>query len=835
MLSTPLPSTPDSVTLPSQARAVIIGGGIMGCALAYHLAGEGWDDIVLLEKAELTSGSTWHAAGQLTYATSSQTMGKCVAYNIDLYNRLEQETGYSPTWHGCGSLRVAYSADEVDWFRHILSVGRGLQLPMEIVSVERMRQLHPFYNFDGIIAGLHTSIDGHLDPAGAAFALVAGAKQKGAKIIRRCRATGITHLSNGEWQVSTEKGEIVCEHIINAGGMYARQIALWNGYDLPAVCMSHHYFVTDKVPEFESLAVELPVVRDDKNVSGYLRMEQKSFLIGIYEKTNVNHVWEDGAPWLAENELFEPHYERVGAWLEAAMERMPVVSQLGIKRAVHGAISHPPDGNPLIGPAPKLQNYWCCAGCQIGIGWGPGLTRELARWIAHGSADISMREFDPRRFGDYANQQYQVIKGREDYTLRHEIPYPHFSRVASRPLRVSALYDTLKQQGAVYEEVYGWERPRWFGAAIEQNNMRPGAILPPPADVYSFRRCVVDEVVAKEVMAVRARGGIMDISAFAKIEVSGADVASFVDSVIAGRLPKVGKIGLRHILNRRGRIELETTVARLSDDCFYFVCAAFFERRLYDALDFARDKTADITLINRSDEWGALTINGPRARDIVAATTTAAVDNESFAWMQIKQITVGGGLVWASRMSYAGELGWEFHGDKSAIKKAYDALWQAGEKYGVGNYGSFAMNAMRLEKMFKGAGELTNEVMPQEADIMRFIDLDKPSFIGRDAVLAAQKTPLRWKCAYLAISSDGVFDGHGGEAVLDGDAVIGVISSIAYGHTVNKLLAFAYVSPDYAAAGNKIQVMIMGEIRQAIVLDKAAYDADNNLPRDSNK
>ncbi len=467
--------------LPSTARVVIVGGGIMGCGLAYHLAHEGWSDVVLLEKAELTSGSAWHAAGQITHSTSSFGLGKCVDYNIGLYTgKLEEETGQSVTWHGCGSFRLAYTQNEMDWLRHTLSVGRSLGFNIELVDRDRIAALHPFYNLDGVLGALHTPDDGHADPSGIAQALAAGARLLGAKIIRHCRATDIKQRPSGEWIVSTERGEVTCEHVVNAGGTYARQMGEWSGLQLPMTSMTHQYFVTDTVPEFEGLDTELPVIRDDRLVSGYIRMEQKSGLIGIYEKENPNTVWEDHCPWEAENELFEVDYDRIMPWLENAMDRMPIFAELGIKREVHGAISHPPDGNPLIGPAPGVKNYWCCCGTQIGIGWGPGLTRELARWIVHGAADISMRDHDPRRFGSYADKNWQVAKAREDYCLRHEIPFPHFNRLAGRPIKPSPLYGRLKTKGAVYEEVYGHERPRWFARdGVEQR------------DHYSFRRNIV--------------------------------------------------------------------------------------------------------------------------------------------------------------------------------------------------------------------------------------------------------------------------------------------------------------------------------------------------------
>ncbi len=805
--------------LPSSARVVIIGGGIMGCGLAYHLAHEGWTDVVLLEKAELTSGSTWHAAGQITHSTSSFALGKCVGYNIDLYSKvLEAETGQSVTWHGCGSLRLAYTDDELDWLHQTISVGKGLGFPMEIVGPERIRELHPFYNLDGVKAALHTPDDGHVDPAGAAFALAKGARQLGVKIIRRCRATNVTQQENGEWLVETEEGNITCEHVVNAGGTYARQVALWSGYDLPTTSMTHHYLITDTVPEFQALDRELPVVRDGRLVSGYIRMEQKKGLIGIYEKSNPNTVWEDHCPWEAENELFEPDYDRIMPWLENAMDRMPILADLGITREVHGAISHPPDGNPLIGPAPGLKNYWCCCGTQIGIGWGPGLTRELARWMVHGAADINMREFDPRRFGPYADKTYQITKAKEDYLLRHEIPFPFFNRLDARPVKPSALYDDLKAEGAVFEEVYGHERPRWF--ALEGVETK---------DIYGFRRTKLHDIIGAEVRAVREKAGIMDISAFSKVEISGPDAASFLDRLVPNRLPAVGRVGLTHLLNDQGRIELETTVVRLAEDRLYLVCAAFFEQRLVDCLTFAR-AGENVTITNRSTDWGALALNGPKARDILGACTGADLTNAGFKWMTAQEIAVGGHKLWAFRMSYAGELGWEFHGERAAILGAFRALKAAGKPHGMVNYGSFAMNAMRMEKGFKGAGELTNEVTLPEADVMRFVRLDK-AFRGKAATEAAASKPLRWVCAYIEVADNGRSDGNGGEAVLSGGKQVGTVSSIAFGHSTGKLLAFAYLKTAHAKPGMELEVVIMGEPRRAKVLGEPVYDPESRLPR----
>ena len=803
---------------PSHARVVIVGGGVMGVGLAYHLAHEGWGpEVVLLEKAELTSGSTWHAAGQITHSTSSFSLGKCVDYNIGLYSGgLEAETGQAVTWHGCGSFRLAYTEDEMDWLRHTLSVGRSLGFNIELVGPNRVADLHPFYNLEGVLGALHTPDDGHVDPTNVTMAMAAGARARGARIIRRCRATNITQAATGEWLVETGQGTITCEHVINAGGTYARQMGEWSGLQLPMTSMTHHYFVTDEVPEFRDLECELPVIRDDRKVSGYIRMEQKKGLIGIYEKANPNTVWEDHCPWEAENELFVADYDRVMPWLEESLNRMPIFAELGISRDVHGAISHPPDGNPLIGPAPGVRNYWCCCGTQIGIGWGPGLTRELARWMVHGAADISMRDYDPRRFGSYATKEWQVVKAKEDYCLRHEIPFPHFNRLAGRPIKPSPLYDTLKSKGAVFEEVYGFERPRWFA--------KNGVVQ---EDHYSFRRTVVDDMVAQEVKAVRERVGIMDVTAFTKVLVEGPGAYALLDRLTANRMPqKVGSITLTHMLNHRGRIELETTVVRMAEDKYYLVCAAFFEQRLLDHLA-AQQADENVTVTALSSTWGALSLNGPKSRDVLAACTEARLDNADFRWLSAQQITVQGHSIWAFRMSYAGELGWELHMPFDAMEDVYAALWQAGETHGIADYGSFAMNVMRIEKGFKGAGELTNEVTLAEADVLRFARTDK-DYLGRDKTL---NTDLPWVCAYLEIEPDGEIDGHGGEAVMLDGKVVGSTASVAYGHTVGKILAFAYIKPYAAALGTALEVIIHGKPRAARVLGAPAYDPQSLLPR----
>jgi dimethylglycine dehydrogenase len=804
----------------SEARVVIVGGGIMGTSLLYHLAKEGWRDCLLLEKAELTSGSTWHAAGQVTHSVSHWGLAKMAGYAVELYPQLEAMTGQSATWHGCGSLRLAYNEDELDWLKYTRSLGHGLGYAMEIVGPERIAELHPFYNLDGVLAALHTPDDGHVDPAGATFALAKGAREMGATVARQTRVTGIEPLEDGGWRVLTDKGEVLCEHVVNAGGTYARQIGAWVGLDLPITCMTHHYLVTDTVPQFLALEKELPVVRDDRLVSGYIRMEQKSGLIGIYEKANPRSVWEEGTPWEAEHELFEADFDRIEPWLVNAFERMPILAELGIKRVVHGAITHPPDGNMLLGPAPGLRNFWCCSGSQVGIAWGPGAGKYLAQWMVHGTAEINMRDFDPRRYGPYADQTYQVIKAKEDYLLRHEIPFPGRNRLAGRPVKTSTLYDTLRDKGAIFEEIFGWERPRWFardGMAQE--------------DVHAFRRAPWFAAVAKECQAVRERVAVMDLSAFAKIDVAGPEAEPFLERMIANRVPRrIGGIVLSHILNEAGTIEAEVTLARLADDRFYLMCAAFSQVKVRDWLVQHRRDGEAVEVEDLSDDYGCLVLAGPRSREVLRQLTQAPLDNENFPWLRAREIEVAGAPLRALRVSYVGELGWELHLPMADMPRVYAALQEAGTAYGIEDFGSYTLNALRLEKGFKGASELTNEVTLLEADVMRFVKLDKGDFIGRDKTLASQDGTLPWLCVYLDVDCADA-DPLGGETVFRDGRPVGQVSSGGYGHHIKKSLAFAYVNPESAAPGTELEVAVLDERRPARVLGEPVYDPRSERPR----
>jgi dimethylglycine dehydrogenase len=804
----------------SDYRVAIIGGGVMGTSLQYHLAKQGWTETLLLEKGELASGSTWHAAGQITHSTSSYGLATMTKYGTWLYERLEDETGQPVSWHQCGSLRLAYDSDEMDWLRYTVSVGRGVGNAMELVDVDRIRQLHPFYNLDGVVGALHTPNDGHVDPASITIAFAAGARQQGATIKRNTRVKGTTQLDDGTWRVETDEGSYTADVLVNAAGTYARQVGEWVGLQLPIIPMTHHYFVTEEVPEFTGLPDELPVVRDDTHVSGYIRMERTAGLIGIYEKANPNSVWVDGTPWDADHHLFPPDYDRVAPWLEAAFERMPVLADVGIQRAIHGAITHPPDGNMLLGPAPGLDNYWYANGVQVGIAWGPGATRYLADWIVNGATTLNLRAFDPRRYGAFATPDYNHTKAREDYLLRHEIPYPGLNRTAGRPYKTSSVYERMADRGAVFEEVFGWERPRWFAPDGWERE-----------DIHSFRRALWHKAVSLEVVSVRDRVGLADLTAFAKYELSGSAAAALLDRVSASRVPARGRIGLVYMLTEAGMVEAEFTAARFADDSFYLVGAAVGEVRFEDWLRAHIEDGEDVSLVKVSDDIGVLSLAGPLSREVLGACTAAPLDNDRFPWLSVREIDVAGVPVRALRVSFTGELGWELHVPMDRMPQVFDALIAAGEPHGLAFFGSHALNSMRMEVGYKVSADMTNEVTAYEAGLDRFIRPDKGEFVGRTALLANRESP-RWQLVYLEVDPGALeADCIGGEGVFLGDRRVGVVTTAGFGFTTGKSLAWAYVDPDCSAPGTRLDVLLLGRPTPAQVLPEPVWDPKSERPR----
>ena len=802
----------------SQARVVIIGGGAMGVGLLYGLATEGWTDVILVEKGELTSGSTWHAAGQCPSFIANYNLAKVHAFSNDLYARLESMTGEATGWHGAGGIRFATNQLELDYFKRVEGVAANIGFRMQIIGPEEIRRINPFVTTEGVLAGAWTLDDGYVDPWSATNALAKAARSLGSTIVRDNRVLGIEQLPSGEFRVSTEQGAITCEHVVNAAGCYANKVSAWLGVQTTFANMLHQYVVTGPVPEFMERDGEIPVMRDPY-ASAYYRQEQKSGLIGLYEARDTREAWADGAPaWESSNELFPAEYERITPHLERVMERMPVLATAGFKRVIHGAISHTPDSNPLVGPAPGVRNFWLATGASIGIAQGPGCGHYLAQWMVHGAAEINMLGMDPRRFGAYADQAYTSAKSHREYRDMYRLMPPGEERPEGRPARTTPLYPRLLAKGCVFTEAFGWERPKWFS-------------LDGREEEETFRRNNVFEVVAAECRAVRERVGVMELPSFAKYEVTGPDAGAFLDRLCANKMPRRdGGIVLAHALNEGGRYATEMTITRLAADRFYVVSGAVAYQRDLDLLRFSLHDGEAVSITDVTMDHSVLIVAGPRSRDLLAKLTAADLSSEAFPWLTGKEIEVAGIPVRALRVNYVGELGWELHVPMGSVVALYDAVWAAGEAFGIADFGMYAMNSLRMEKAYPGWGaELTNEITPVEAGMGRFVKLDH-EFTGREAVVAAKDGSVVTHMVYLEVDA-GDFDTMGGEPVFVAGKVAGVTTSGGYGHTVGKSFAFAYVNDECEKVGTALEVELLGERCGAVVLGEAAWDPGNARAR----
>lgn len=802
----------------SQARVVIVGGGVMGISLLFHLAEEGWTDTILIEKGALTSGSTWHAAGQCPSFIADHTMAKVHAYGNDLYARLESMTGVPTGWRGVGGIRFATTELELDHFRRVEGVAATIGFRMQVISPEEIRRINPFVTTDGVLAGAWTLDDGYVDPTGACNALAAAARQRGATIVKHDRVTGIERLTGGGFLVSTEQGEVTCEHVVNAAGCYADRVSAWLGVQTTFANMKHQYLVTEPIPELLDRDGELPVMRDPY-ASAYFRQEQKSGLFGVYEGSATREAWLDtsGPAWETSNELFEPEFEPIAPNLRRVMERMPIFAGVGIKRVVNGAISHSADGNPLVGPAAGVPGFWLATASSIGVAQGPGCGKYLAQWMVHGSAEVNMLALDPRRFGAYADQAYTSAKAHREYWDMYRLIPPGEERPEGRPAKSTPLYPRLKAKGCVFTEGFGWERPKWFS-------------LDGRGEDHSFRRNDVFEVVAAECLAVRERVGVLELPGFARFDVSGPGAEAFLDRVYANRMPRrTGGIVLAHALTDRGRIVAESTVTRLADDRFMVVSGAAAHQR---DLDLLRSSVGDevVVITDLTTAYTALIVAGPRARDLLAMLTTADLDDAAFPWLTGREIDVAGIRVRALRVTYVGELGWELHVPVAQVVALYDAVWAAGGEHGIADVGLYAVNSLRMEKAYPGWGaELTSEVTPVDAGLERFVRLDH-DFIGRAAVLVAREHGASIHLVYLEVDATDS-DAAGGEPVFADGRAVGVTTSGGYGHATARSLAFAYVESGFEAPGTRLEVELLGDRRPATVLAAPVYDPASERPR----
>ena len=799
----------------SHAKVAIIGGGIFGVSLLYHLTKEGWKDIVLLEKGELTSGSTWHAAGQCPHFVGSYNLAKVHYHSTELYKKLEQETGQSTGWHGCGSLRLAYQQEDLDWFYYVKGILDNVGSPAKIISTQEIANIHPFIKLDGIIGALHTPEDGHTDPSSTTNAMAIGARNGGAKIYRHNRVIDIKSRPSGEWELITEKGNIICEHVVNAAGSYCPEVGHMVGLkNIPSINMIHHYLVTEEHPAIKKLKRELPVVRDPHS-SCYLRQEGKGLLIGIYEKDAK--CWAlDGMDWKFNMELLEPELDRLEEHLKKGMDRIPQFRDVGIKKMICGPITHTPDGNFLAGPAPGLKNFWMFCAASVGIAQGGGAGKYMAQWMTYGDADINMLEFDPRRYLSWAHKDYAIAKSIDEYKRMYVTPLPNEGLDVGRPIKKTPIYKKLKDQGAIYIDAFGWERPKWFAETGMQEK-------------YSYKRSNAFPYVQKECEAVYNSVGVLDLSTFTKCEISGEGSEAFLNRLCANRIPKKdGSIVLTHMLNAKGRIQSELTITRLPNNLFYVLSSTASEIRDFDWFNRHVSEREKVNIKNVTQDYGVLILVGPKSRTVLSQLTSQNLNNNDFPWLKGKEILINKIPVRALRVNYVGELGWELHHPMDQMVSLYDAIYEVGKKENIVNFGTYAVNSMRMEKAYRGWGsELTGEISLVEAGMDRFFNLKKKNnFFGAKALQEKVQSGVDIKLVYLDVDADNA-DAMGNEPIYYKNKIVGVTTSGSYGFRVKKSLAFGYVKSDLMNAGSELEIAIQGQRRKAKILDSAVYDQDN--------
>ena len=807
---------------------VVIGGGVVGVSALYHIARKGWgDDAVLFEKAELTSGSTWHAAGLLPLFNMSYSVGQIHQYSVDLYNDLERETGQSVGFQRVGNIRLAMNQDRMDEYYQYAATARTIGIRVEFLTPEEIQTLWPLCNIDGLVGGIVHPDDGYIQPADLTQALAKGARARGATIHRNTHVLDIDQAASGAWIVKTDKGDITCEHIISATGNYARQTGKMVGLDIPVIPVQHQYIVTEPHPELQRRKAEgLPemgVLREPDG-SWYLREENSGFILGPYEK-GAPCCYVDGPDPRAEYELFQEDIERLEPHIEAAMNRVPAFAEVGMKQVYNGAIAYTPDGNPIIGPAWGLDNFWLNEGHSFGITAAGGAGWQLAEWIVAGEPTIDMLGVDPRRFGDYATKDYLIEKNEEAYASVFVIHYPDEERPAARPLRTAPCYERMKALGAVFGQKFGWERPNFFAS----NGMAQ-------EDDWSFRRSAWFAAIGREIENVSNNVGLLDMTAFAKCRVAGPGAEAFLDNFVANNLPvRIGGIALCHALNTNGGVHSEFTIRREASDSFYLVSAGALQRLDHDYLQKYMPKDGSVQFTQMTRAYGVLVVAGPKSRQLLQRLTDADLSNEAFRWLTSQDIHVATVPVNAMRVNYVGELGWELHHLIEHQNLIFDALFAAGEDLGLKPFGIRAMDSMRIEKSYRMVGtELSIEYSAYESVMDRFIKPDKGEFLGRDALLTWQKAGARNQLVTLEVADVVDADVLGNNALMMNGDVVGRATGGGFGFRVQKSLALGMVPPELADLGTSLEIDILSKTYPATVVADSPFDPKNERLRDVN-
>ena len=811
-------------SFPTSARVVIIGGGVVGVSALYHLAKAGWRDCVLLEKNELTAGSTWHAAGNVPTFSASWSIMNMQRYSADLYRRLADEVDYPMNYHVTGSVRLGHSAERLDEFRRVVGMGRRHDMGLEILTPDELRGKYPFVSTHDLTGALYDPHDGDIDPAQLTQALARGARQMGARIERFCPATG-ARREGDEWVIETAKGDIRCEYVVNAAGYYAGQVARWFGRDLPMVVMSHQYLLFDTIPEIEAWTKEsghkLPLLRDVDS-SYYLRQEKFGFNLGPYERDCRAH-WitpDDPFPDDFSFQLYPDDLDRLEWHMSDAMARVPLLEKGALTSVINGPIPYTPDGNPLIGPMPGVPNAFEACVFTFGICQGGGAGKVLAEWITEGATEWDMWSCDPRRFTGFEDRDYAIAKGKEIYANEYAMHFPHHVWPEGRMRKLSPLHDRVAALGAQFGPANGWERALWFA--------RPGDDTSEAAQRTWRRQGPWFDAVAEECAAVRDAAGILDLPGFSRFRLSGAGAADWLSRQITGRVPAVGRLGLGYFADDAGRVVTEMSLARLADDEILLITAAAAQS--HDGEWLRQHLDPGLTLTDESAEWSTQILTGPRARDVLLAAGTDA--DLAKGWLTHQWGKVAGREVWFARVSFAGELGWELHTRNADTAAVWDAVWSAGQPLGLRAFGMFALDCLRVEKGYRAwKGDLSTDYTVLQSGLSRFVDWDKPDFRGRAALLAERDNPRPTGFATLVIGCDD-FDAPYMASIWQDGRIVGELTSSAWGHRVGACIGLGMIENALNIPSTQVEVEIFDRRYPAKVMgDGALWDPENTRIR----
>lgn len=835
----------------THARVVVIGGGVVGVGTLYHLAKKGWSDVVLIERKELTSGSTWHAAGLLPLFNLSYSVGQIHKYSVKLYDSLEAETGQHVGFKKVSNIRLARTKDRWDEFMYYAGVAETIGVKVNVLTPQQVKEIWPLCETDGLLGAIQHPDDGYIQPADLTQAMAKGARSRGAEIYRNTTVTGIEQKPNGEWVVKTDQGDITCEHVVSATGNFARKTGAMVGLDIPVIPVEHQYIVTEPHPLIrERQAKGLPEmgVLREADSSWYMREENGGLLLGPYEH-GAPCCYMDGPSDQSEYELFQEDLDRLAPHIETAINRVPAFGEVGIKKVYNGAIAYTPDGSPIIGPAWDKKNFWLNEGHSFGVTAAGGAGWQLAEWIVEGEPSIDMMGVDPRRFGPYATRGYLKTKNEEAYANVFTPHYPDEERSAARPLKRTPVYDRMKDLGAVFGSVYGWERPGWFapkGYALTKEELASPDVLTnhnhaPATDdgriveKWSFRRSNYFPFVGEECRNVMNNVAIQDMSAFAKMEVSGPGARDWLESILANKIPKkMGRIALCHLLTPRGGVRSEFTVYEWAPGRFYLVSAGAYERHDHDYLRKLCPTDGSVRLNAITTRFGVLVLAGPNSRKVLQKLTDTDLSNEAFPWLSGKEISVGNCTAHALRVNFVGELGWEFHHPIEQQIALFDALMDAGKEFGIRPYGIKAMSSLSIEKSYRLVPrELSIEYNAYESGLDRFVHPNKGQFIGRDALVEAKQNRLGWNFVTMEVHGvgDGDSDARGSEPIYRNGQLVGRATNGGYGFRVNKSLALGMVKPEHSAIGTELEIKILGKIFKATVIPESPYDPDNKALR----